>query len=108
MSSTQEVPQESLSDPTHKKAPRAGKDKLTPAAILTLIGGMTLQIMIGTQFAWGNISPYVTGYYRDQGSSVRLTDFYSVLPVIVIFSTLAFPVGMYLAEKYHPKLYAFI
>jgi OFA family oxalate/formate antiporter-like MFS transporter len=60
--------------------------------------------MIGTQFAWGNISPYVTGYYRDQGYSVRLTDFYSVLPVITITSTIAFPFGMHFAEIYGPRL----
>lgn len=61
--------------------------------------------MIGTQFAWGNISPYVTGYYRDQGNNVRLTDFYSVLPVITITSTITFPFGMHFAEVYGAKLY---
>lgn len=45
--------------------PVAGKDKLTTFAILTLAGGFMLEVLIGTQFAWGNISPYVTGYYRD-------------------------------------------
>ena len=80
-----------------------GYDKLTAAAILTLVGGFIIDVMIGSQFAWGNISPYVTGYYRDLGNDVRMTDFYSVLPVITITSTLSFPFGMHFSESYSPK-----
>lgn len=91
-------------EPKAKKEPVAGKDKITTFAMLTLAGGWMLEVLIGTQFAWGNISPYVTGYYRDEGATVRHTDYYSVLPLIVVASTITFPFGMAFADKYGPKL----
>jgi hypothetical protein len=71
---------------------------------MTLLGGLIIDIMIGTLFTWGSISPYVTGYYRDQGNNIRLTDFYSVMPVITLVSTISFPFGMHLTELYGPKM----
>ena len=84
--------------------PRAGRDKFTRAALLTLIGGLIIDMIIGTLFTWGSISPYVTCYYRDIGNDIRLTDFYSVMPIITLVSTIAFPFGMHLTEHYGPKM----
>jgi hypothetical protein len=52
---------------------REGYDKFTIKAILTLIGSCNMLFLIGAQFTWGNIMPYVVGYYRDQGYDVNMS-----------------------------------
>ena len=61
-------------------------------------------VMVGSEFDWGNILVYVTGYLRDRGSDVTTYDLYIVLPFIVFASTLVFPFGMYFSNSYGAKL----
>ena len=76
-----------------------GYDKFTPAAIATLFGAFAVHLIIGSQYAWGNMAPYIVGYYRDLGIDANMSEFYLVLPLIVITSTVFFPIGMCLTDK---------
>ena len=78
--------------------------KFTKKAILTLIGAFMIQTVLGAQFLWGNILPYVVGYFRDLGNDLNMSQFYTVLPIIVLISTIAFPIGMSASENYGPKM----
>ena len=85
--------------------PKAGWDKFTLPAVLTMVGAMCVHICIGCQYAWGNISIYIVSYFRNvYGMDVNMSQFYAVLPVIVLTSTIFFPIGMGLSPKIGPKL----
>ena len=76
----------------------------TKRVILTLIGCFLMQSILGAQYVWGNILPYCSGYYRlNMGTNVTMAQFYTVFPIIMIVSTVLFPVGMKLAGVYGPK-----
>ena len=77
---------------------QAGYDKFTCASISTLIGAFCVHFCIGAQYAWGSISPYFTGYFRDNGVDTNLSQFFLVLPLIVLISTIFFPIGMRLSS----------
>ena len=76
----------------HRKG-SAGYDKFTLKAVTTLIGAFCVHLTIGSQYAWGSIAPYTVGYFRDMGIETNMSQFYMVLPLIVIMSTLFFPIG---------------
>lgn len=78
-------------EPHHE--PHLNRD-ITQKVVLTLIGAFLIQNVLGAQFVWGNILPYVAGYFRDLGHNVTLSEFYTVLPIIVFISTVTFPIGM--------------
>lgn len=44
------------------------------------------------------MAPYIVGYYRDLGIDANMSEFYLVLPLIVIVSTIVFPLGMWLTD----------
>ncbi len=52
-----------------------------------------MHLVIGAQYAWGNIAPYIVGYFRDMGVQTNMSEMFAVLPVVVIISTLVFPIG---------------
>jgi MFS transporter, OFA family, oxalate/formate antiporter len=62
-------------------------------AVATLIGAFCTHLTIGSQYAWGSIAPYIVGYFRDMGIETNMSQFYMVLPLIVIMSTFFFPIG---------------
>lgn len=64
--------------------------------------------MIGAQYAWGNISPYIVGYFRGLGYDSNMSKFYLVLPLIVITSTIVFPLGMELSERINSRFVIFM
>ena len=67
----------------------------------TLIGAFLVHVVVGSQYAWGNMSPYIVSYYRNIGHEhVNQSQFYAILPIIVVVSTLTFPLGMYLTNQY--------
>jgi hypothetical protein len=92
--------QESLN--LHKKG-AAGYDKFTFRAISTLFGAFCVHLVIGSQYAWGNIAPYVVGYFRDKGIDTNMSQLYLVLPLIVIISTLFFYLGTKLTYYFGSK-----
>lgn len=49
------------------------------------------------------MAPYIVGYYRDLGIDANMSEFYLVLPLIVIVSTVFFPFGMWLTEKINSR-----
>ena len=51
---------------------KAGYDKLTRDAILTLFGGWCLVLTVGEQIAWGNQSTYVASYFKYLGFDVDM------------------------------------
>ncbi len=57
------------------------------------MGAFCVHLTIGSQYAWGSIAPYIVGYFRDMGKPVNMSQFYLVLPLIVIMSTFFFPIG---------------
>ena len=80
--------------------PVPGKDAFTRQAILTLMGSFCVHLVVGSQYAWGAMSIYIVGYFRYLGNlDANMSQFYLVLPLIVIMSTVIFPIGMDLAER---------
>jgi hypothetical protein len=77
----------------------------TQKSVLTLIGTFFLQMVVGTQYAWGNYYTYITGYYRDLGNEVTLTEFYAIWPIILMFTTLFFLAGVVTVGLLSPKVY---
>jgi hypothetical protein len=91
----------------HPLVGRVGYDKFTPAAVATLIGAFCVHLVIGSQYAWGNMSPYIVGYFRNLGFDSNMSQFYMVLPLIVIISTLFFPLGMRLSTQINSRFVVF-
>ena len=47
------------------------------------------------------MSPYIVSYFRNIGyNNVNESQFYAILPIIVVISTLTFPVGMNLTNMF--------
>ena len=83
----------------------AGRDKFTRSAILTLIGSFCVELIVGSQYAWGAMAIYIVGYFRHIGNpEANMSQFYLVLPLIVITSTVFFPIGMEMATRVGPRL----
>lgn len=80
-------------NPPSKAIRKVGYDKFTKEAILTLVGTFTAMLILGIQFSWGNLTPYLVGYFRDMGVNTKFNDFYSILPIILISATVCFPIG---------------
>jgi MFS family permease len=82
--------------------PLAGKDKFTAGAVWTLVGAFCVHFVIGSQYAWGTMAIYFVGYFRTETNNLdaNMSQFYMVLPLIVIVSTFVFPVGMATAKKF--------
>ena len=81
-----------------------GYDKFTPKAIMCLFGSWFSHLMVGAQYAWGNMLPYVVSYFRNTGVEDATTEkFYFILTCIVVVSTLFFPTGMSLTAKLGSK-----
>ena len=72
--------------------------------ILTVLGGVSIQIFVGSQYIWGNIKGYVTSYFKQYDNALTLSDAFVVLPCIVITNTVLMPFAGFLVEKFHPKL----
>jgi len=75
-----------------------GVDKITCSAFFTILGGWCLLLIIGAQLAWGNQSTYIASYFYMLGHDVHMDDFYIVQPLIVVFATVFFPLGMQVAQ----------
>ena len=83
----------------------AGKDKFTSSAIMTLIGAFCIELVVGSQYAWGSMAIYIVGYFRLIGNlEANMSQFYLVLPLIVITSTIFFPIGMQTAKRLGPRV----
>ena len=80
------------------KIGKVGYDKITLKAGLTLFGAFCVHLIIGAQYAWGSMAPYIVGYFRDMGIQTNMSQFYFVLPLIVIVSTFFFPIGTKLTK----------
>jgi OFA family oxalate/formate antiporter-like MFS transporter len=66
---------------------------------MTLIGSWLVHCVVGSQYAWGSISPYIVSYFRNKGVDATDSQFYAVLPLIIVVSTLFFPLGMTMSSK---------
>jgi len=94
-----------LAETHHRRRGTAGYDKWTPEGIACLFGAFCVHLMVGSQYAWGSMVPYMVGYYRQVGNlDSNMSQFYIVLPLIVITSTLFFPIGMKLAGTLGSRL----
>jgi hypothetical protein len=60
----------SVSSHPSKHEPIAGFDKFTFSATSSLIGSWIVHLVAGSQYAWGNMSPYIVSYYRNKGYDV--------------------------------------
>jgi len=55
------------------------------------------------------MSPYIVSYYRNLGhDQVNQNQFYAILPIIVVISTLTFPIGMWLTNLYGSRRVVFL
>lgn len=46
------------------------------------------------------MSPYIVSFFRNRGRDVNQSQFYAILPLIVLVSTIFFPIGMSSASKF--------
>ena len=72
--------------------------------VLAVLGGVSIQIFVGSQYIWGNIKGYVTSYFKQYDDSLTMSDAFVVLPCIVITNTALMPFAGFLVETYNPKL----
>ena len=42
--------------------------KINTYGILNVIGGISIHLMLGTVYLWGNINIYITSYFRLNGN----------------------------------------
>ena len=60
-----------------------------------------MHFVVGSQYAWGAMAIYIVGYFRMIGNlEANMSQFYLVLPLIVIVSTVFFPLGMETARHF--------
>jgi len=60
-----------------------------------------VHFVVGSQYAWGAMSLYIVGYFRSVGNlEANMSQFYLVLPLVVLVSTFVFPVGMETARNF--------
>lgn len=77
-----------------KHVPVAGQDKLTTKAVMTLIGCWLIELIVGGQLAMGNVTVYFVSYYRlVLGYEVDDDTFYPMAPILVILSSVFYPIG---------------
>lgn len=72
--------------------------------ILTLVGGICIELFMGSQYIWGNIKGYVTSYFRQFEPGLDLKTTFAVFPVQITTGCLLMPVGGYLSTRLHPKV----
>lgn len=65
---------------------------------MTLMGAFCVHLVVGSQYAWGSLAPYVVGYFNDMGLQTNMSEMYLVLPLIVITSTVFYPVATKLTQ----------
>jgi MFS family permease len=54
------------------------------------------------------MAPYIVGYFINLGKPANMSQFYLVLPLIVLMSTLIFPIGMALSRRIGSTFIIFI
>ena len=67
---------------------------------LTVIGGMSLHLVCGNVYLWGNIANYVISYFHfqgDQNASMKVA--IVILPISWTMHALFNPVGAFLIKK---------
>jgi hypothetical protein len=64
------TPRTASEGPSQKAEPIEGFDKFTLKATSSLIGSFIVHLVAGSQYAWGNMSPYIVSYYRNHGYEV--------------------------------------
>lgn len=81
--------------------PIEGYDKFTYRAVCCLIGSWFVHLVAGAQYAWGNMSPYIVSYYKNEKGipSTSKNQFYAILPLVMVITVLVFPVGMATANN---------
>jgi MFS transporter, OFA family, oxalate/formate antiporter len=77
---------------------------VTCSAFSTIVGGWCILLIIGAQLAWGNQSTYIASYFYHLGWPVTMEQFYIVQPLIVLFATFFFPLGVYLSDKFGSRI----
>ena len=83
----------------------AGVDKFTIPSVCSLGGAWLIHLVAGSQYAWGNMLPYLVSYFRNKGHDwVNDSNFYAVMPIIVALSSISFPLGMASANRLGSRL----
>jgi OFA family oxalate/formate antiporter-like MFS transporter len=95
----QEIPEDILPlNPYFKEDKRKG--------IMTVIGGVSLMLYLGSFFLWGNIDIYVLSYFHQFNPNLSLGFIFLVDLFLVGANCIGYNIGTLLLSKYrwHPKL----
>jgi len=86
--------------------PRNSSSKSSKWAIMTLVGGVLIQLFNGVFFLWSNISVYVLSYMYTFGNEVDAGSIYIVDIALVVFNVGGYQIGTLLANhfRWSPKL----
>jgi MFS family permease len=71
----------------------------TLRAVLSLVGCSIYMLFLGTPYVIGNITPYLSSYFRVSPSETQL-----ILPTLIFLQTLVMPIGGQLASRLPAKL----
>ena len=87
--------------PNDKQQLVVGKNKITSAALSTLLGAWIVELIVGAILAMGNISVYLVSYYNHTLGcpEVNVDTFYGLQPLMVMFSMFFFPLGNHLVDR---------
>lgn len=72
--------------------------------IVGMIGGLLIQLIIGSFYMWGIVNIYITSYFRTIDSSVSLEGNAIIFPIIMLMIGPTLRLGIYLSEVTHPIL----
>jgi len=74
--------------------------------ILTIVGGVCLEMFIGCFFLWGNISIYVLSYYHEKNANLSYGFIFYVDTVLVGFNCVGYQIGTFMLQKLrlNPKI----
>ena len=74
--------------------------------LLTVVGGISLMIYLGTFYLWGNIDIYVLSYFHEFNPSLSVGFIFIVDTLLITASTIGYNVSTFLlnSKRVHPKL----
>eukprot|EP00731_Ephydatia_muelleri_P022642 Em0015g225a len=77
-----------------------------PRALLVLLGGFIIHFSLGTIYTYGNLSPYITSYIRNQSSphDLQIGTTSLVYASAVVFQGVSMFLGGWLDHKIGPRL----
>ena len=72
--------------------------------ILTVIGGLLIQIVIGSSYGFGFVSPYLMSYLKQYNDNIAINDGLFLTPIAIMTICFSFSLGGIMEKKFGPHL----